>query len=158
MTNLTEGKEKLAKALLLPINPAAVILLGIYTIVWGIWVANPFWDVFARAGLYHVMATVAPEWAWGVLAVFVGCVTTYGAVKRYYEALTRGAAAAGWFWLMIAIFYFMGDFFSTGGITSLCFAVYSGFIYCNIRVNFKDDPKSAYILDPPLFRNHPQDR
>lgn len=147
--SVTENKEKLAHALLLPINPAAVVILGIYTMLWGFWVANPFWTVFTQAELYGVLATVAPEIFWGCLAMTCGAITIYGAVKRRYRPLVRGAAAAGWHWLMIAIFYFMGDPFNTGGITALVFSVYAAFVYLNIRVNFKDDKENPCLLDPP---------
>lgn len=150
---MTQNTEKLAHALLLPINPAAVVLLGIYTVVWGIWVANPLWTVFGQSSIYHAMAGVAPEWAWGVLAIVVGLITMYGAVKRQYFPLIRGSCTAGWFWFVVSIFYFVGDAASTGGITALIFAVYACFIYLNLRVNFKDDRKSPYILDPPKLRN-----
>ena len=150
---LTEGKERLAQALLLPINPAAVIIMGIYTVVWGIWVANPFWTVFTQAALSSKLASLAPEYFWGTIAIICGTITIYGAVSRRYGPLTRGAMAAGWHWLMIAIFYFMGDPFNTGGITALIFAVYAAFIYLNLRVNFKGDKKSPFILDPPKARN-----
>ncbi|HWT40999.1 MAG TPA: hypothetical protein VN081_07100 [Dongiaceae bacterium] len=150
---LTEGTEKLAQALLLPINPAAVIILGIYTVVWGIWVSNPLWEVFSHAPLYMKMAAFMPEWAWGVLAIIMGGITIYGAVRRYYAALVRGAASSGFFWLIVAIFYFVGDAANTGGITALVFAVYAFFIYLNIRVNFKNDKTSPFLLDPPRFRN-----
>jgi hypothetical protein len=146
---LHDGKEKLAKALLLPINPAAVIVLGIYTVVWGFWVANPFWSVFSSAELFGVLARLAPEYFWGCLAIVCGSITIYGAVKRSYKPLVRGAATSGWHWFMISIFYFMGDPLNTGGITALTFAVYAAFVYLNIRVNFKDDKENPRILDPP---------
>lgn len=122
------------------------MLLGAYTFLWGLWVANPFWNVFSKAELYGVLATIAPEVFWGCLAIVVGITVMFGAWKRSYKALVRGAVIAGWHWLMIAIFYFLGDFFSTGGITSLTFAVYAAFLYLNLRVNFKNDKKSDEIL------------
>lgn len=138
--------SKLVSALLLPINPSAVILLGIYTIVWGVWVANPYWDVFSHKELYGVMSIIAPEVFWGILAIVVGIITTYGAVKRSYGSLVRGAAVSGWHWMMISIFNFIGDPLDTGGITALIFAVYSAFIYLNIKVNFCDDPESKDLM------------
>lgn len=138
--------DQLVRALLLPINPAAVILLGIYTVVWGVWVANPFWSVFSQAELYGVLATVAPEVFWGCLAILCGTVTVYGAVKRSYRALINGSSVAGWHWFMITVFYFMGDPLNTGGITALIFAVYAIFIYLNLKVNFKDDPHNEDLL------------
>lgn len=143
---MSKRTQQLAKALLLPINPAAVILLGIYTIVWGLWVANPFTDVFASAQIFGALAAVAPEVFWGFLAVACGVITTYGAISRKYGPLTRGAQASGWHWFMISIFYFIADAVNTGGITALTFAIYAAFVYLNIRVNFKDDKNSAEIL------------
>lgn len=132
--------------MLKPINPAAVILLGIYTVVWGFWVANPWWSVFSQAKMFATLSSIAPEVFWGSLAMVCGAITIYGAVSRKYRPLITGAQVSGWHWFMISIFYFIGDFANTGGITALVFSVYSAFIYLNIRVNFKDDKKSPQIL------------
>lgn len=140
-----EGAEKLAKALLLPINPAAVILLGIYTVVWGIWLANPFWTVFTQAPIYSALAQLAPEVCWGILAITCGLVTIYGAIKRKYGPLVRGAQVSGWHWFMISTLYFMGDPLNTGGITALTFAIYAAFVYLNVRVNFKDKKNDVHL-------------
>lgn len=139
-------REGLAKSLLLPINPSAVIILGVYTIVWGLYVANPFWNVFTQAALYSQLAMLAPEVFWGCLAIACGTVTCYGAIKRKYRPLTVGAQTAGWHWLMISIMYFLGDPLNTGGITALVFAIYAVFIYINLRVNFNDDRENMHLL------------
>lgn len=149
--NMKEAPKSLAKALLLPINPAAVVILGIYTVCWGLWVANPFWTVFTQAPLYSTLATAAPDFVpaevfWGCVAIFCGLVITYGAVRRRYRPLIVGAATAGWHWFMISFFYFMGDWQNTGGITALVLCIYGAFIYINIRVNFKDRRHSDEIL------------
>ena len=141
-----EGSEKLAKALLLPINPALIVVLGIYTAVWGGWLLFPFSDVFSRAKLYSVMAHIAPEWAWGCFAIFCGALIIYGAVQRSYWPLVRGAMAGAFHWFLIALCYFLGDFASTGGITSLTFAAYAALVGLNIKINFKHDTKSTEIL------------
>lgn len=148
---LNEGSKKLAEALLLPINPAAVVLLGIYTTIWGFWVANPFWTVFSQAPLYDVLASIPPavippEYFWGTIAMVCGCITIYGAIKRSYRPLITGASVAGWHWFMISVFYFLGDAANTGGITALIFAVYGAFVYLNIKVNFKERKNSGEIL------------
>jgi hypothetical protein len=143
-------RQKLADAVLRPINVASVLMLGLYTLLWGFWVANPWWSVFNSAALFGFMQALAPEAFWGCVALFCGAVITYGAVKRRYRPLTIGAGTSFAHWLMIAIFYALGDPLNTGAITSLVFALYSAFLYLNLRVNFKDDKKSRYLLDPPL--------
>src|SRR5688572_25957657 len=147
-----EAPSRLAHALLLPINPAAVVLLGIYTFVWGLWLASPFWTVFTQAPMFRVLAHVPPdvipaEYFWGTVAVVVGSITIYGAFKRYYKPLVIGASVAFWHWLMIAVFYFWGDWHNTGGITALIFAVYAAFVYLNIRVNYKERGRRYGILN-----------
>lgn len=127
----------LTEALLKPVNTAAIILLGIYTVVWGFWLANPWWSVFGTAPIYNEMNQVAPEWAWGLLAITCGLVTAYGAWRPSYRALTWGSGVAFCHWLTISIFYFVGDWHNTGGISSLTFAIYAAFIYLNIRVNYR---------------------
>lgn len=135
------NQEHLAGALLKPINPAASIILGVYTILWGLWVACPFWSVFARAPLYSVMASLFPEWVWGLFAIFCGSLMVYGATKRSFGALTRGSGFVGIHWFLIGLCYFLGDWQSTGGITAIMLSVYAGFVYLNIRVNFKETHK-----------------
>lgn len=135
MLKIKEKLEIIRTGLLQPINRTAIILLGIYTTVWGFWVANPWWTVFTQAPLYHVLGMLAPEVFWGCLAIVVGLITIYGALKRTYRPLIVGASTVGWHWAMIAIFYFWGDWMNTGGITALLLAVYAAFIYLNIRVN-----------------------
>lgn len=151
--HVKDAPKRLAQALLLPINPAAVVLLGIYTTVWGMWLASPFWTVFTQAPLYRVLARVPPdfipaEYFWGFIAMTVGLIICYGAFKRYYRPLILGATVAFWHWLMIATFYFWGDWRNTGGITALIFCVYAGFIYCNVRVNYKERNNRYGILGP----------
>lgn len=127
----------IAEALLKPINTTAIILLAIYTVLWGFWLANPWWSVFDTAPIFSEMDHLAPEWAWGVLAMFCGVVTAYGAYHPSYRALVIGANTAFIHWTLISIFYFLGDWHNTGGIASATFAIYAAFIYLNIRVNYR---------------------
>ena len=127
--------KKLVNGLLKPINTSAVSILGIYTILWGLWVANPFWDVFSTAPLYSQLSSIAPEVFWGTLAIVIGIITMYGVVRPSYRSLTLGALAVGWHWWMISLLYFMGDWHNTGGITAGIFFVYGAFIWLNLRVN-----------------------
>ena len=128
-------KVGLAKALLKPINTSAIVLLGVYTVLWGLWLIAPWWDVFTVAALYSQMAAIAPEWVWGMVALVCGSATMYGAIKPSYKTLSIGALVAGWHWTMVSVFYFSGDWHNTGGITAFIFAVYAAFVYLNIRVN-----------------------
>lgn len=135
MRFLGNVSQDLAQSLLKPINPSLVILLGLYTILWGLWVGNPLWTVFSQASLYEKMASLAPEVVWGAVAVTCGCFTTYGVLRPSHRTLVAGALIAAWHWSMISIFYFWGDWQNTGGITSAVFGVYALTVAMNLRVN-----------------------
>lgn len=123
--------------MLRPLNPVPVLVLGLYTILWGLWIVNPFWEVFTQADIYSAMTQLGGEYFWGSIAVLAGTVTVYGAIKGRPPYLFYGASTAGWHWFTIAIMYFMGDWQNTGGITSLMLAVWAACIYLNVKVNYQ---------------------
>lgn len=131
-------REKLAESLMRPMNPSFIVILGVYTIVWGLWILSPFWTVFSQAPLYAALAHIAAEWVWGAIAVVAGVIISYGAYKPSYFNLTLGSFTAALHWLVIALMYFVGDWSSTGGITSLAFAIYASIVWLNIKTNKKE--------------------
>lgn len=130
---LRRAWEGLASALARPINKVAAVVLSVYTFLWGLWVANPFWNVFEYSRVYSWLDGIAPEEFWGGMAMVVGAVMTYGVVRSSYKSLTIGAFVGFINWLIIAMGYFAGDWKNTGGITSSAMALYCAAIYLNIR-------------------------
>jgi hypothetical protein len=141
--------EKVAQQLLKPINTAFIVIFGVYTIVWGFWVFCPFWTVFTQAPLYAVMASISTEYVWGLIAMACGLLISRGAFYPSRRNLQWGMFVGFLHWLTIAILYFMGDWTSTGGITSLTFAVYAALVWVNIKVN-----PEYYPTHPPT---HPHE-
>lgn len=129
-------------AMFRPINKAAISIMGVFTLIWGFWVANPFWDVFTTAPLFHVMAAIAPEWVWGVAAIIVGAVMIWGVIRMSYRSLKTGALSGFYFWVLSSVAFFMGDWQNTGGITLAMIALYCGYIAVNLSINreqFEED-------------------
>lgn len=134
---------KLRFILSIPVNSAIALITGLYTLVWGLWVVNPFWDVFTRAPLFHALNTVAPEIVWGAVAVLCGMFMVWGVVKQSWRSLTSGSFVGFVHWLVISGGYFMGDWQNTGGITALAIAIFCGYIYLNLRVNWNNRDEFA---------------
>lgn len=128
-------REKITISLLKPINPSIIIVLGLYTLLWGLWILSPFWTVFTQAPLYSAMAGIASETFWGFTAICSGAVITYGAIKPSFKNITRGAFVGAIHWFIIAIMYFVGDWTSTGGISAAAFCVYSAIVWANVKIN-----------------------
>ena len=115
------------------------IVIGSYTVVWGLWIGNPFFDAFtAQAGLYNEMANFMPEWGWGLHAVAIGTAILYGVLYRWPRGLAWGRIAGTYHWTLIAIFYALGDARNTGALTAL-------FIVAAIQVLWKYTPRTPVI-------------
>lgn len=135
MKALDRVAVRLREIISVPMNTAALMIMSLYTFIWGLWLALPFWQVFSQAALYGALASIMPEIYWGLIAITCGIIMVWGVVNNSYKSLTRGAYAGFIHWLVISGGYFVGDWHNTGGITALAIALYCGVVYLNVRVN-----------------------
>jgi hypothetical protein len=126
--------DGIARAMLQPINTAATIILAIFTLVWGVWIGNPFWSLFDTSSVYNTMAFL-PEYFWGGVAALCGAGMIWGVLRNSYNSLKMSSVIGFYHWIAITVLFFLGDWRGTGGITALLIASYCGFIYLNLRVN-----------------------
>ncbi len=119
----------------LPLNVASTIVLATYTLLWGLWLVFPFWDVFTTAPLYMGLASIMGEWAWGSIAIVCGFAMSWGILHDNSRWLERGAYIGFLHWIVISGGYFLGDWHNTGGITAFTIAALCGLTYLNNRVN-----------------------
>lgn len=127
--------DKVALALLKPVNEVVTYLLGAYTVLWGLWLAAPWWDVFSSAMLYSGLVQLLPETVWGLIAIGAGFLTLAGLIKHLPRTFIFGAGAAGLHWFVIGLFYFLGDPTNTGGITAVFLSILATYIYLNVKIN-----------------------
>lgn len=135
MNEIDRQGVKLAKRLSQPINTAAISIMGVYTILWGFWVGNPFWSTFNESKQYDWLARVMPEWGWGVVAIIVGTVMCYGVLRNSFRSLSTGSLIGTCYWGVIATGYYIGDWRDTAGLTKTMICLYCAFIWLNIRMN-----------------------
>lgn len=123
---------RLAPIFYRPVAPAVIQALALYTLIWGVWVINPFWEVFSQAGLYSGLSGVAPEAAWGGFAIVCGIAGMFS-LRRHWPKVTSAASMAiSLHWAIVSLFYFMGDWQNTGGITALFLSILSAAVYLNV--------------------------
>lgn len=128
--------EQLAKGILMPMNPYASALLGFLTLFWGLWIVNPFWDVFSTANVYHRALEFAPEWAWGTWSTTCGALIILSLYTGAAKLLSRSLAFAVWHWGTVSIMLWWGDWQNTAGLTYTFIALYTIFAYLNIKTNY----------------------
>ncbi len=128
--------EGVLREILRPLSRGVTIVTAFYTILWGLWVINPFWTVFTQAALYSGLEQLGSEWFWGGLAIVTGVLAIYTALKDSIKIKPYTCVALlGWHWLLVSLLYFYGDWHNTGGITSAFIALLCAYIYLNIKQN-----------------------
>lgn len=128
--------DRLARDILKPVSRGVTVIVALYTALWGVWVASPFWSVFSTSTLYDGLRGVAPEWFWGVFALLIGLAAFYTSINdRFPTTAFTCAALAGWHWLIVGILYLYGDWHNTGGITGLFLAFLCAYIYFSVKYN-----------------------
>lgn len=132
---LSKLLENIREAMFRPINTAAIGILGVFSLLWGVWVSNPIWSVFERAEIFEGMQFWFPEWVWGVAAIAVGVSMLYGVASNNFKSLRAGALTGFYFWLFASISFFVGDWRNTGGITLMMIALYCGYVALNLSIN-----------------------
>ena len=120
-------KDKIAEALLKPISPSVIVILGVYTILWGLWLINPFTSVFASSAVYSAMSFL-PEAVWGGIAVVSGVF-----IIGDHHSMEIGAFISFLHWTIVGFLLLIGSTTSPFGITALTFAIYSGLVWLNSK-------------------------
>ena len=134
MKTVWNKTDEIARNMRRPINTAAISILGTYTFLWGLWLTMP-WSTFNRGPIYDLMSILAPELIWGISAMVIGGIIMYGVSKNAYAYLRRGALIGFYYWFIIAAFYALGSWQSTGWINSAMVAIYCAFVSLNLRIN-----------------------
>jgi hypothetical protein len=127
--------EQVAASILRPINPSLIIVLGVFTIVWGLWIINPWSSAFGSAAIYSAMSNLLPEVGWGLIAVVAGSGIIHGALKLSYRNLQTGSFIGFFHWFIISLLYFFSNLSDPTGVMALTFAIYSALVWVNIKVN-----------------------
>lgn len=127
--------EGIKEAMFRPINKAASGILGVLSLLWGFWVANPFWSVFNSAEVYEILNWLAAEWVWGIIPMFIGFAMLFGMKRDKFNFLLYGNQAGFYYWLFASICFFIGDWHNTAGVVYLIIAIYSGYVALNLSIN-----------------------
>jgi len=59
-------------------------IIGVFNIVWGLWLLNPYWDTFQYPH-YSVLSLVTSEYMWGFLVLVLGFFTVLFSVKHMFR-------------------------------------------------------------------------
>lgn len=128
--------DRIVVGLLKPINPYGASLLGYLTLLWGIWIVNPLWHVFDSSRVYNKALELAPEWAWGTWAVVCGLGLIAAVHMRSTRLLACTSGFAIWHWGIVSVMMWWANWHDTAGLVYMFIALYSIFVFLNIKVNY----------------------
>lgn len=126
--------DRMATALLEPINPSFTILLSVYAFLWGFWLAQPFWSVYS-ASLALSNLSFFPGYVWGLWALGVSALISRGAIKPSYSNLQLGAMLGFFHWFVIMLVLMTGDVTNPAWLTFALLSAYTALIWVNVKVN-----------------------
>lgn len=99
------------------------LLSALGLILWGTWVASPFWDSFGTVDAYSILVQIAPGRAFGMGAILLGFLQVIGAHYLLMSLRKVAAMITLFFWILLSLAIFAGNFHSTGAVGYLIFAV-----------------------------------
>jgi hypothetical protein len=121
--------------LLEPINIAGPVMFSLHMIMWGLWLLMPWLNFTGPA--FAVLASIAPEWEFGIASVVLGAVALIGAISGRPTYLAVSSFLAFMYWFLIGLAFAAASITSTGVLTYMIIAMYSAFTYLNVRYNVK---------------------
>ncbi len=124
-----------------PMNPAGRVLMGAWTIAWGIWFASPFWDVYDTSIVYEHMMKSAPEYVWGLAGILIGLYVFVSSLKDSKVHVYWSTFLMFYFWLIIDVFMWSSNFRATQPLMIFFICLYCAWIHLNIKYEHRIKPK-----------------
>lgn len=95
-----------------PIVPME-LLIGMFSVIWGLWLVNPLGDTFTSSTIYRAMALIGPEWVWGTAVFVLGFVRLYALYRNHVLWRLRIALAGYLLWGFISLTFALSNIWST---------------------------------------------
>jgi hypothetical protein len=105
--------NRFARVFWQPISRFNILLSGIYSFMWGLWVATPTWDVFNRSPIYESLNWAGSELIWGGVQMLVGIALVFAAFDNIHWM--KWATFAGFVsWMLVSLGFAFSDWHNPG--------------------------------------------
>jgi len=81
-------------------------ILGLFSLLWGIWLLLPVWNTFS-INMFSAFLHVAPEEIWGLAAVSLGVITIFSAAIKDLPMRKTSTFINIIFWLFISFMFLL---------------------------------------------------
>lgn len=132
-------KRMIVNALHIETRPLE-ISTAVQSILWGTWLLLPF-QTFGSSPVFSVMAVVAPEQVWGVLALASGVFQLVAAHTKRLKWRWYATCLTLFLWMFIDVAFWLTQSYSTASVANLVFVVMSGWALIALSSNGVYEPK-----------------
>jgi hypothetical protein len=107
---------------------------GVIAVLWGVWLLNPWVQVFADDAWSRI-AVIAPEHAWGGALVVIGLCQLVALLKQSYRWRRVGAISAAAVWLALGVLLALARPYRLGVPSAWMFFVGASWGYLRIGMS-----------------------
>lgn len=112
----TRGWRRLAEILRTQDTPPVELALGLYTTLWGGWLALPWFDTFPASPAYAGLQALAPEPVWGCGILVLGFGQLYALLWLHQRLRLCLLFAHAGLWTFIALSTFVASGGTAAGV------------------------------------------
>lgn len=107
-------------------------LCALEAILWGLWTANPFWNIYNSSSVWKTMNAIAPEWLLGSVVLALGLFQILSIALNCNRWRQYLAVVAIFLWSLISLAFIVGNYQGTASVTYPIFVIMSMVVYTEV--------------------------
>ena len=111
---------------------------ALFEILWGLWILNPLESTFKISSAYTLMASIAPEWVWGLVLLAIGIFQMIVIFTPNLRLRLVSSVICLFIFVVMAFLILAGNVGSVTIPTYLVFALCEWFAYTELLADIKE--------------------
>jgi len=103
-------------------------LMVAYLLVWGFWIASPWWTIYDSTPTFRMLSTIAPAWVVGGLPILSALLLSIAYRLRLWRLRWAVLFFLVGFFQFVAVLYFLSNPVSPAWITNTLVAIILGLL------------------------------
>lgn len=98
--------------------------VGLFTLLWGLWLLNPLLDTFTSSPSFRAMLELGPEWVWGLVTATIGGLQLAALIADRPQARKHLAM------LLVLLWMFVSGTFAYANVATTAAIAYPMIAFC----------------------------
>lgn len=109
-----------------------VFLVGLVSLMWGLWVVNPQVESLSNP-IFNPLMQIASEWVWACFFIIVGLIKIIAVLTRNSKAIRFATFMGTMLWFALATFLIVEEWKVTGVVTYYGLSIMNAWAYLQVR-------------------------